>query len=625
MTLLRPETGVDSDSDTAPRHLQPSWLFPVLLLILLQIAMVWRNPAILENQYLSDPDGYTRLARVEALVESGDWFDKAAVRANSPYGTTLHWTRPFDILLLAGAMPFLPFMTLKGALYWSGALINPLLHIASLIALMWAVTPLLQRQDVPYLGVLMLALPAVHSYFDIGRADHHGLILFLFVVLVGLCLRALLAGRNAKVLIAAGLTGALLMWVSVEALVTIGVVLLALSASWLVRDWPSSVDMAIISGTLWLGLLAGLIVEHPPDNLLSVAYDALSAVHVFIFVLPAVFFVAVHSTEGRFPVWAQLPRRLSLIVLGAVGASLLVAALFPQFFGGPYVDVNPRVVSVWLDKVQEVRALISAERPLRSLREIVFLLGHVIVAIPVLIWLIRTTKGSERQGWVLIAIGVGVFVPLTLYQARWATYAEFVMVIPYAVLMGFALDAIQRQLGAGNARRFLLSVSRALVVVGFTSVFLLLGAGLHRLEASSDFVAKKCPLTPMAIHLGEDPELGSASRRVMAFIFDGPEIVYRSPHAVVATPYQRNTAGILDTYDFFAATEEARARDIVDRRGIELVLLCRHGNESQQYKGKGSGRTVYDRLLSGEAPAWLRPWPLPDHLVGNHTLFEVIR
>ena len=623
MTLLQPETGIDVE--TAPRRLQPSWLFPVLLLVILHIAMVWQNPAILENQYLSDADGYTRLARVEALVENAAWFDDTAVRANAPYGTTLHWTRPFDILLLAGTLPFLPFMTLKGALYWSGALINPLLHIASLIALMWAVTPLLRRQDVPYLGVLVLALPAVHSYFGIGRADHHGLILFLFVVLLGFCLRALMAGRNAKVLIAAGLTGALMMWVSVEALITIGVVLLALAASWLVRDWPSSADMAIFSGTLWLGLLAGLIVEHPPDSLLSVAYDALSSVHVFIFVLPAAFFWAVQTAEGRFPVWAQLSRRLSLIVMGAAGASLMVAALFPQFFGGPYVDVNPRVVSVWLDKVQEVRALISAERPLRSLREVVFLLGHAIAAIPVLIWLIRKTKGPERQGWVLIAMGVGVFVPLTLYQARWATYAEFVLVIPYAVLMGFALDAIQRRLGDGNARRIFLSVSRALVVVGFTSVFLLLGAGLHRLEASSGFAAGKCPLTLMAIHLGEDPELGSASRRVLAFMFDGPEIVYRSPHAVVATPYQRNTAGILDTYDFFAATEEARAREIVDRRGIELVLLCRHGNESQQYKGKGSERTVYDRLLSGDAPTWLRPWPLPDDLAGNHALFEVIR
>ena len=619
MTLLR------SDTETSPRHLQPSWLFPVLLLIVFQFAMVWRNPAVLENQYLSDPDGYTRLTRVEALVQSGNWYDDAAVRANVPYGTTLHWTRPFDALLLMGALPFLPFMALKSALYWSGALINPLLHIGSLVALMWAVGPLLRRQDVPYFGVLVLALPAVHSYFGIGRADHHGLILFLFVSLLGLCLRILATESSVKVLIAAGVTGALMMWVSVEALVTIAVVLLALTASWIVRDRPSSADLAIFSGTLWLCLVVGLIVEHPPDALLSIAFDGLSAVHIFTLALPAAFFAAVRATEGRFPMWAQMPLRLSLIVVAAAGACGLVAAFFPQFFGGPYVDVNPRVLSVWLDKVQEVRALISVERPLRSLREVVFLLGHVIAAVPVLIWLVRRTKGAECHGWIFIAIAVGAFVPLTLYQARWATYAEFVLVIPYAVLMGVTLDALHRQLGSGNGRRVLLSMSRAFVVVGFTSVFLLFGAVLHRLEASSDVGAGKCPLTPMAIHLGTNPELGKTSRRVLAFMFDGPEIVYRSPHAVVATPYQRNTAGILDTYDFFAATDEAQAREIVDRRGIELVLLCRHGNEAQQYKGVGSAPTLYDRLVAGDAPAWLRNWPLPDNLAGNHALFEVIR
>ena len=89
-----------------------------------------------------------------------------------------------------------------------------------------------------------------------------------------------------------------------------------------------------------------------------------------------------------------------------------------------------------------------------------------------------------------------------------------------------------------------------------------------------------------------EPRTWKTSSRVLAFMFDGPEIVYRSPHAVVATPYQRNTAGILDTYDFFAATDEAQAREIVDRRGIELVLLCRHGNEAQQYQGGGFGTHI---------------------------------
>ena len=149
------------DSRDIGQGVRPFWLFPILLLILLQFAMVWRNPGFLEKRMLSDADGYTRLARVEVLAGGGSWYDASAVRANVPYGTTLHWTRPFDLLLLAGALPLLPFTSMKSAIYWSGTLINPILLVMTLAVLMWAIKPLLQRWIIPYFGILVLALPTL--------------------------------------------------------------------------------------------------------------------------------------------------------------------------------------------------------------------------------------------------------------------------------------------------------------------------------------------------------------------------------------------------------------------------------------------------------------------------------
>ena len=65
---------------------------------------------------LFDGDSYARLLRVERLVETGDWYDVGWPRANAPYGGALHWTRPFDVLLLGLALPLMPIMELKGAL-----------------------------------------------------------------------------------------------------------------------------------------------------------------------------------------------------------------------------------------------------------------------------------------------------------------------------------------------------------------------------------------------------------------------------------------------------------------------------------------------------------------------------
>ena len=618
-----------SASDTAAETgvLRPSWLFPVLLLVALQVATVWLDPSLLRDRVLSDADGYTRLLRVEALAGTGDWYDDRAVRANAPYGTTLHWTRPFDVVLLAGAAPLLPFTSLRDALYWSGALVNPLLHVAALVALMWAAVPLMARHHIPYLGVLALALPAVHSYFGIGRADHHGLILLLFIVTLGLGVRVLTAAPKPRLLTLAGVLGALMMWVSVESLVTIAAVMAAFAFSWLLTERPLARDNATYSCALFLGLLFGLVTERPLGALFAVEYDRLSVVHAFVFLLPAVFWITVTLLERRAPAWSGPRRRWLLGFAGVALALAAVAATIPRFFGGPYVDVDPRAVSIWLDNVLEVRSLISPEAPLRSARDVMFLLGHAFVSVPVLMWLARARDAPGRSGWWLVAIAVAMFVPLTLYQARWAPYAEFVLVVPYAVVMGGVLDTVQRRFG-GNGRETghsLLAAYRAFVVAGFACVFLVLGAFLYRLEAGTELNAGRCPLTPMAAYLGEDAALGASSRRVMTFMFNGPEIVYRSPHTVIGTPYHRNKTGILDTYDFFAATNEVRPREIAERRRIDLVLICRNGNEAQMYVADGTTPTMFDRLRGGEAPGWLRSRALPESLAANYSLFEVVR
>lgn len=613
------------NSQTSEYKVQPHWLFPILLLILLQVAMILQNPEIFGKRVLSDADGYTRLARVEALAMGGGWYDTSAVRSNVPYGTTLHWTRPFDLLLLAGALPLLPFTSMKSAIYWSGVFINPILLVMTLVALMWAVKPLLQRRIIPYLGVLVLSLPAVHAYYEIGRADHHGLILFLFVALLGVGIRTLTAESDRVSLIATGLVAALSVWVSVEALVVITVVLFSLSISWIVCDRPQTRDLTTLSIIMWIGVLVGLLVERAPNALFAIEYDRLSVVHVFILGLPTLFFASAAAVEGRLPAWSQGRQRFVLLLGGATLGYGMTTSVFPHFFGGPYVDVDPRVVTVWLEKVKEVQSLISLEYPLQTAREIVFLLGHAIVGLPILAWIILRKRGSARQAWVLLAIAIGVFFPLALYQVRWAAYTELLLVIPYAVLMGAVLDVLRKSFADFGASAALMGVMRAGIVVVFTCAFLVFGALLHRLEAAPGFKPDSCTPTNIATYLGSNSNMAGSSRRVLAFIFDGPEIAYRSGHSVVATPYHRNTSGILDTFDFFAATDEAKAHDIIERRGVELVLMCRQGYEAQQYRGKASERTVYDKLLTQTPPGWLRPVALPKRLAAKHSLFEVIR
>src|SRR5919106_1400252 len=58
-----------------------------------------------------DPDGYMRLVRVNVLLDHGNWFDHSIPRSNWPFGETLHWTRPLDVLIIALSLPFRIFFS----------------------------------------------------------------------------------------------------------------------------------------------------------------------------------------------------------------------------------------------------------------------------------------------------------------------------------------------------------------------------------------------------------------------------------------------------------------------------------------------------------------------------------
>jgi hypothetical protein len=118
------------------------------LLILAQVIFVLTGhaPAPGVEGALAGPDSYMRLLRVEAWAQSGGAGGALFPYSNAPYGETLHWTRPFDFLLLMGARPLCWLIGFRDGLYWWGVLISPVLQIASLLALSWATRPTLSNR-----------------------------------------------------------------------------------------------------------------------------------------------------------------------------------------------------------------------------------------------------------------------------------------------------------------------------------------------------------------------------------------------------------------------------------------------------------------------------------------------
>ncbi len=183
-----------SASAAPPEDRSPlGWLIllPLGCLILGQALLALTGTIAVLDGVLADPDAYMRLNAWSRLHDGGSWFDPREWRINPPEGHVQHWTRPLDMVLLAGAQLLEPALGFDRALHLFGVLFSPLLLMLCVLALAWAAAPLLDRDGRLFACIALLMQPTVIAYSSLGRPDHHTLLLLLFTLFLGQVLRLL--------------------------------------------------------------------------------------------------------------------------------------------------------------------------------------------------------------------------------------------------------------------------------------------------------------------------------------------------------------------------------------------------------------------------------------------------
>ncbi len=529
---------------------------------------------------LSGPDGYMRLHRVALLMGEGNWHSGLITRSNTPFGEILHWTRPFDLIVLLGAAPLALFLPLPQALLAWSMVLGPLLHAATALLLAWAARPLLGPRHAIAVIFLFASQIFVAQQFSPGRPDHHGFLLLLFTLHLGLLLRLLAGDDRDRTALAAGCVAALALWASPEMQVAAAAGHAALALAWWRRGPPAARPALLHALAGAAAITLALLIERAPTDWLTVEYDRLSIVHV-----------AASATAAAL--WLALARvrkhRGPALLAGGAGAAALLLIAFPGLVSGPYGGLDPRVASLYLARVGEVQPVLDPDR-------IALYFGLALIAVAWLACRLRTAPAGPRSGPRLYLLGASLlFLALGLWQARWAGYTG-VLAVPAACDLLRALWLRLANPGAKLAAALLLALSP------------ILAAGVAmRLHAPGP-PAVACDYHAAARHLAtiEGPH------RVMTSLFYGSAILFHSPHAVVGTAYHRNRDGILDSIDFFHAPTADAARAIARRRGLTLVLYCPGASEAGDFRFPGP-----------RPPDWLQPLALPASL-GEWRLFRIV-
>lgn len=578
-----------------------------------------------------DSDGYFRLLRVEHLLGSGSWYDNSIPGSNWPYGETIHWTRPLDVLMVLLAAPFMAWLPVEQAVAIAGSLVSPLLHAALCVAGVWVIAPLVGGPARFLVMPALLAQPGVFAYGTVGRADHHMLVLLLVFLAIGWWLRALLEPEAQKPPVAAGVLMGLALWVSPEALLPLAPVFAGGGIAWILAGRRYRASNLRFSVVLAVAIAVAVLVERPPGEWTAVEFDRISLAHLTMSLIAVAFW----ATVARWPEGRRLGARgrgLAAGLAGAAGVALL-HVLHPGFFEGPAANADPRLDEIFFPLVDELQPIVSGDWA--GIGQAVSYLGASLLALPYAIARVLRAGSSERRSeWGFLLVALVFLVPLAAGQRRLVGYAGIVLALVITSMLARVIEWADT-LGSPVRARLVRLGSILGLLVGFFLVGSVLGhvaalANEDRGESDAG-LPPTCDVRAVSAVLSEPGGFGSPPRTIAASPNIGPELLYRTPHRILSGPYHRNHEGMGAILDLFTSTDPTRAREIIQAREIGFLLLCPvfdqsyfgAGGQARHDAEAGDPPSLYRRLTNGEPPDWAEPIELSDSRVSGFLLFVV--
>ncbi len=562
-----------------------------------------------------DPDSLMRLVQVRDLIGGQGWFDTLQYRLDPPGGLPMHWSRlidaPLAAIIMAGTALFGQSTGEAIALFvWPLALLGVFTLAAAVSA-----TAIAGRQAAFPAAILAILCLDALNYFIPGRIDHHNVQLALVLIAVATAARI---GNRARYGIGAGLTLAVMLAIGLETLPYAIIVVAGIALNWALS--PTS-RKATATGTIAFGLsFAGsLAILHAAT--IRVAGTAVCDTLSPAYLLPGMvggIGLAMIVQSGR--AWTRT-RRLSALAGLAVAVMVPAALLFPQCLAGPYSAVSNELQTLWLSGVAEAQTLMgyAAVKPAEAF-------GKTAAPVLALIVGFSMTRGRAARPddapfglWLALAT-IGVALALSFAQVRAAPFANAFAVPVLAAWIG---DIRSRMGQSGHRRRaglvlivaWLAATPLTWYGLGFGTIGLAAKASEFQTQAAQSapgpasdaaaiqpVVISECADRSATVDLAFiDPG------RVMSTVFYGANILAMSAHSVVAGPYHRGEAAILDTVRTMnGAPDEARA--ILSRRRIDYLVICPTSAEVRDTLPEAPDGLLA-RLVRGDSVPWLQPVP----------------
>ncbi len=550
---------------------------------------------------LSDTDDNMRMMQVRGLLGGQGWYDLRQYRLDPPTGANIHWSRLVDLPIAGLILLLKPF--LGGAMAEKVAVaLAPMLPMA---VAMGAIAVACRRLISPKafaLGIaLLLCAHSARGMWSPLRIDHHGWQL----AMLSLVLVSLTDPKRARGGALAGVATALSLAIGLEMLIYLAAAGAMIALMW-VRDQGQARRLAAYGASLAGGCGLFYLLFTSEANSAPVC-DALSPVWLSVMVVAGALAVLLSFLKAQH--WAA---RLGA---GAVAGAFLAAgyALAWPHCLSRLEGVSPELEAMWLGNVREARPIYRHSWGV--IANVVSLPLAGLVGYAVMLWRTRGDKAALLP-WTTVAALAVLPVALLLWQTRAGAAAQLLSIPGATALAWIAIQwsqSIKPLLPrvAGTVGAFAL-ISGLVVQNG---VDLIPEAQSKRLK-TVNLANARCPTLAALRPIALQPK-----GYVLTFVDLSPRLITVTHHDAVAGPYHRNGDAILDVMKSFRGTPEY-ARGVIDRRGIDYVLICPNLSESTVY-AKEAPNGFYAQLAAGKVPEWLAPVTLPKN--SPYRMWRVVR
>jgi hypothetical protein len=480
----------------------------------------------------------------------------------------------------------------------------------------------------------LLTCNAVTRTFQLGEADHHGIVL----VFASACVLCLLAGgsgfakKNDQVarnwFVASGLLGAAALWVSAATMLPIlaGTGLGALLAGWF---FSKSKDTPPHQPHLWFvwsiagcsGSLAFYALEYFPSHMgwrLEVNHP------IYAFAWLGGGWILFQILKGRQV--GRLPFRSSGDWIKAGTSALLaLAPLLAIAFAGAQVFWVSDAFLLSLHKeyileFQSLAGLVASKKQGFLAPLLIHFWAFFALIAALTLWVGRRMDTATRQALILLAPPTIVMQALAFWQVRWssvafALWALWVLVLAAAVLRLPAATPWRRALTAG----ILVAPWIALLIGPLPMASSTAKEEMTSLDAPlSEDVGGNLLIRDIAHRLIQ------SSPAKLPTVLTGPntstELTFHSGIKTLGTLYWENMPGLKRAAEIFAATDEREAKRLILAAGVTHIVVPSWSNFGAAYadllaKARGQEKappSYLDGVLKSEDfPAWLRPFAYP--------------